>query len=402
MFTRVSSGIGHAAHAVSSIGIVRVAVITESFLPTVNGVTTSVCQVLDHLRANGHDATVITPAAGAPAEYAGFPVHQLPTIAYRQFPVGLPSPHVQRILGDFCPDVLHAASPFLLGAQGILAAKRIGVPSVAIFQTDVAGYARRNRLGAATRLAWRLVRWAHDGADVTLVPSSASMRDLEAAGVQRMARWGRGVDVDRYHPNNRFSPGVQRLRTDLAPDGEVIVGYVGRIAPEKQLERLRALRGMRGIRIVLVGDGPSMGPLTRRLDGMPVTWLGRRSGTELADAYASFDLFLHTGAEETFGQTLQEAHASGLPVIAPRAGGPMDLIAHGVDGLLFDPASKKDADLRRHVDALVGNAAARHRMGEAGRRRVRSRTWDAACTLLVGHYETAIAARRLVRDAREY
>ena len=94
----------------------RVAVVSESFLPTVNGVTTSVLRVLDHLAAQGHEAIVICPDAGAPAEYAGFRIHQVPSIAYRQFPVGLPSPQVQRILSGFGPDVLHAASPFLLGA----------------------------------------------------------------------------------------------------------------------------------------------------------------------------------------------------------------------------------------------------------------------------------------------
>ena len=97
----------------------RVAVVSESFLPTVSGVTTSVRKTLEHLRAHGHEAIVIVPAAGAPREYAGFPVVEMPALAYRQFPVGLPSPQVQQVLASFKPDVLHAASPFLLGAQAI-------------------------------------------------------------------------------------------------------------------------------------------------------------------------------------------------------------------------------------------------------------------------------------------
>ena len=217
----------------------RVAVVTESFLPTVNGVTNSVCKVLDHLASAGHEAIVICPDAGAPAEYAGFTVYTVPALAYRQFPVGLPNPLVQRILARFAPDVLHAASPFLLGAQGIAAANRLGVPSVAVFQTDVAGYTRRHGVGLASTLAWRFVRWVHDGADLTLVPSSASHADLEGAGIDRLARWGRGVDLVRYHPNNRFAPATRALRERLSPDGEVVIGYVGRIAAEKQVERLR-------------------------------------------------------------------------------------------------------------------------------------------------------------------
>ena len=373
----------------------RVAVITESFLPTVNGVTTSVCRVLDHLRASGHQALVVTPSAGAPAKYLGFPVHEVPALAYRRFPVGLPTPALQGILADFAPDVVHAASPFLLGAQGIAAAKRLGVPSVAVYQTDVARYAARHGLSAATGLAWRMVKRAHENADMTLVPSTAAIRDLESAGVQRLHRWGRGVDTALFTPNRRDSPGTVRLRRGLAPFGEVVVGYVGRLAPEKQLERLRALRGLRGITIAVVGDGASRMTLERALRGMPVVWLGQRSGTDLADAYAALDVFVHTGTEETFGQTLQEAHASGVPVVAPAAGGPLDLVAHGVDGLLFDP-DDADAQLRASVATLAHDAELRRRMGEAGRRKVRTRTWDVVCEELLGHYGAAIRGAQRV------
>ena len=356
----------------------RVVIVSESFLPTVNGVTNSVKKVLEHLRDRGHEATVIVPAAGAPKQFAGFPVHEVPALAYRQFPVGLPNPAVAKLITDFAPDVVHAASPFLLGAQAIAAAGRAGIPSVAIFQTDVAGYARRNHLGAATKFAWRVVQWIHGGADLTLVPSSASMHDLELAGVERLARWGRGVDLVTYHPNNRRSPMVQRLRQRLAPHGETIVGYVGRIAPEKQVERLAVLRGIPGLRLAIVGDGPSVPLAKRAMRGMPVTWLGSLTGADLAAAYASFDVFVHTGTEETFGQTVQEAHATGLPVIAPRAGGPIDLVSHGVDGFLFDP--NDDRDLRLAVERLVTEPDLRGRMGEAGRRRVLGRSWAASAT----------------------
>jgi phosphatidylinositol alpha 1,6-mannosyltransferase len=371
----------------------RVAVVTESFLPTLNGVTTSVRQVLHHLRDAGHEAMVIVPAARAPREYAGFPVHQVPAIAYRRFPVALPSPLVQRLIADFAPDVLHAASPFLLGAQAIAAANRMGVPAVAIYQTDVAGYARRNRLGAAEGLAWRLLRRAHDGADLTLAPSSASMADLEAAGVERLARWGRGVDLAAYHPAHRRRPEADRLRRRIAPHGETIVGYVGRVAPEKQLERLAALRDLPGIRIAIVGDGPSMPSVRRALAGMPVAYLGPQTGEALGTAYAAFDVFAHTGTEETFGQTIQEAHAAGLPVIAPAVGGPLDLVEHGVDGYLVDPGDA--GALRGAVAGLAADAGLRARMGEAGRRAVLGRSWASVCDELVGHYGSVVAARAL-------
>lgn len=367
--------------------------VSESFLPTVNGVTTSVVRVLDHLAATGHDAMLIVPAAGSPREYAGFPVTQVPALAFRQFPVGLPNSQVSGALAAFQPDVVHVAAPFLLGAQAIAAANRLGVPSVAIYQTDVSGYARRNRLTAASAFAWRLVRWIHEGADLTLAPSTAALADLRAAGVARLERWGRGVDLDRYHPGRRIGSAVADLRARLAERGETIVGYVGRVAPEKSLERLTALHGLPGVRLVIVGDGPAMPHLTRTLDGMPVTYLGALGGVDLANAYAAFDVFVHTGTEETFGQTLQEAHASGLPVIAPRVGGPLDLVDHGVDGLLFDPRSA--SDLRTAVATLAAAPELRARMGEAGRRRVLGRSWTAICDELLEFYGRVVTERAL-------
>jgi len=369
----------------------RVAVVSESFLPTVNGVTTSVCRVLEQLAEQGHEAIVISPAAPkVPTEYAGFPVYTVPAMAYRQFPVGLPSPQVSRLLADFRPDVLHAASPFLLGAQAIAAAGRLGIASVAIYQTDVAGYARRNKFALAAAGVWRLIKWVHDGATITLAPSSSAIADLETAGIERVERWGRGVDLERYHPRNRTSQLARRYREFLSPGGEVIVGYIGRIAPEKQVERLRALRGIPGIRIAVVGDGPALPSVQKALRPLPVTYLGRLSGEELAAAYAALDVFVHTGEEETFGQTVQEAHASGLPVIAPAFGGPLDLVEYGIDGYLF----RDDYELRNQVRALVGDGPMRLRMGEAGRRAVLDRSWASICGELFAHYEAAIGQTR--------
>ncbi|MDR7235110.1 glycosyltransferase family 1 protein [Agrococcus sp. BE272] len=375
--------------------IERVAIVTESFLPTVNGVTTSVCRVLDHLVDTGREAMVITPRCGAPMHYRGAPVHEVPSFAYRQFPVGLPSPQVASLLARFQPDVLHAASPFMLGGQAIAEAARIGLPSVAIYQTDVAGFARRNRLGAGAAFAWQIIRRIHNAADRTLAPSTAAIADLEEAGVKRVHPWVRGVDLDGFHPDNRQGQAAAALRRRIAPHGEAVVGYVGRVAPEKGLDRLRALEGVPGIRVVIVGDGPGMAETRSRLSRLRPLFLGQLHGDALRAAYAAMDVFVHTGAEETFGQTLQEAAASGLPVVAPRAGGPIDLVDHGTTGFLFAP---DDASaLRRAVATLAADPAMRARMGEAGRRRVLGRSWPAVADQLVEHYEAA--ARRALRGA---
>ncbi|KZX21955.1 glycosyltransferase [Rathayibacter tanaceti] len=363
----------------------RVAVVTESFLPSLNGVTTSVLRVLDEFARRGIKALVVCPAAGAPASYAGHRVVEHPAIAYREFPVGIPTLALTRELADFEPDIVHVASPFLLGARALAAAGRLGVPSVAVYQTDVARFAARYGLRGARALAWRVVRQIHAGADLTLAPSTSALDDLAAAGIERTALWGRGVQSDRFHPRMRSSPTALELRAGLGK-GDSLVGYIGRLSPEKRVERLAALAPIAGAELVIGGYGPSSARVGAAL-GSRARMLGRLDGERLPAAFAALDVFVHTGTEETFGQTVQEAQAAGTAVVAPHAGGPTDLIEHGVDGLLYAPES--DSDLRRQVERLVRDPQLRSRLGEAGRRRVLHRTWSALTDELLEHYAVA-------------
>ena len=379
---------------------------TESFLPTLNGVTTSVCRVLECLRRSGHEAVVIAPHP-APASFAGFPVHTVASVPVRQFQVGLPTGEVEGVLEAFRPDVVHVASPFVVGARGIAAASRLGLPSVAVYQTDVPSYLRQHGPGpagrAAERAAWRWVRRMHAQADLTLAPSSAAVADLHAHGVPRVARWGRGVDTGLFHPDWRQDARCRALRRTLAPEGELLLGYVGRLAPEKELHRLAELAALPHTRLVLVGDGPSreaVGALLAEAvaaspgrPNRPPVFLGRREGEELARAYAALDVFVHTGTRETFGQTLQEAAASGLPVVAPARGGPLDLVQPGRTGLLFDPGLP--GALAQATTALtdpVQGARRRAELGHAAYEQVVSRSWPVLVEQLLGHY-AAVAGR---------
>ncbi|MDF8263082.1 glycosyltransferase family 4 protein [Luteipulveratus flavus] len=367
----------------------RVAIVTESFLPTLNGVTTSVCRILDCLRAAGHQALVVCPGP-APASYAGFEVHTVMGVTVRQFRVGLPSYDLERVLRDFRPDVVHAASPFGLGARGLAAARNLRIPAVAIYQTDMPSYLRQHggpAAGFVERAAWRWIRHMHTLADLTLVPSSQTLQELSAHGVPRTALWRRGVDTVLFDPARRYDPAVQDLRELLAPHDETIVGYVGRLAPEKEVHRLAEVADLPGVSLCVVGDGPSRAALERQLPR--ASFLGYRSGLPLAQAYAALDVFAHTGTKETFGQTLQEAMAAGLPVVAPAAGGPLDIVRPGVTGLLFDP--DHPGTLRQAVGGLVADPAMRTRMGEAARSRVADRSWSSLVDELVAYYASVIA-----------
>ncbi len=364
----------------------RVALVSESFLPQVNGVANSVRHVAERLTATGHEVLVVAPGPG-PDEYAGIPVVRVRSVGlpgYRSFPLGLPDAALDRALADFRPDVVHLASPIVVGAAGLRSAIRLGVPTVAVYQTDVAGFARQYGVRAEA-LVERWVGRLHRRADRTLVPSSASRDQLHGLGVRDLHLWRRGVSLDLFDP----------ARREPRPAGdEVVVGYVGRLAHEKEVRRLAELGPLPGVRLVVVGDGPERGWLERRLPD--ATFTGQLGGAALARAFASLDVFVHPGRSETFCQTVQEAQASGVAVVAAAAGGPLDLVDHGRTGLLFDPTDPPA--LWRAVVAVARDASLRERLAEAGRAEVQGRSWPALVDELVEQHYWAVAgpARRAI------
>ncbi|AYN42398.1 glycosyltransferase family 1 protein [Streptomyces dangxiongensis] len=370
----------------------HVVIVTESFPPDVNGVAHCALQTARHLVERGHHPLVVAPAPAAPGAAADAdapcPVVRVPSLplpGYPQVRVALPSRRLTATLVAHRPDVVHLAGPFVLGARGMAAAARLGVPAVAVYQTDLAGYAR-TYMGVGEAAAWRRLRAVHAAADRTLAPSSAALTDLKAHGVPRVRLWPRGVDTVRFRPQHRD----EALRRSLAPDGEPIVGYVGRLAPEKHLELLAGVCALAGVRLVVVGDGPSRPHLTEALPG--AVFLGRRTGDDLARIFASLDVFVHTGPLETFCQTVQEAMASGVPVVAPAAGGPLDLVAHGRTGLLVPPRDARA--VQEAVGALADDPGRRAAYGAAARATVEGRTWAAVGDRLIAHYDDVLAARK--------
>jgi phosphatidylinositol alpha 1,6-mannosyltransferase len=370
---------------------VRVAIVAESFLPHVNGVSNSVVRILEHLRRTGHEALVIAPDTppGQPrAEriHDGIRVHRVPSRMFPKvttLPLGVPMPRLVRVLRGFDPDVVHLASPALLGYGGLRAARWLGVPTIAVYQTDVPGFAASYGIPMTARAAWAWFRHLHGLADRTLAPSSVAMESLVAHRIPRVYRWARGVDLLRFTPSARDGA----LRRRWSPEGKPIVGFVGRLAPEKHVERLAALASTDSIQLVIVGDGVDRKKLE---SAMPTAvFTGALYGEELAAAYASMDVFVHPGEHETFCQVVQEALASGLPVIAPDAGGPRDLVTPCRTGLLL-PVDEFEARLRIAVAHLVEE---RHRYSLAARRSVLGRSWPVICDELLGHYE-AVRGRR--------
>ncbi len=376
----------------------RVALVCETFLPDVNGVTTTLCRLLEYLQQQGHEALLFAPQ-GAPTNYAGaeiIPLSGMPLPLYPEVKVTPPQPGLTSRLRQFQPELVHLVGPVVLGAivPGIV--RRLGLPLIASYHTDFGAYSRHYGFGFLQHGVNAWLRWIHNRCRINLCPSSFTLRVLRSAGFRRLRIWGRGVDTERFHP--RYRSEAWRAAVGARP-GERILLYVGRLAAEKRIDLLpEAIRGIPDVRLVFVGDGPFRAELQRRCTGLPVHFTGYLKGDDLATAYASADVFLFPSDTDTFGQVIQEAMASALPVIAARAGGAIDLVHHGQNGYLFAPGVA--TDLRARLRELLANDDLRLAQGMAGRVIAEQRSWPRVMNELMGYYAQVCrrSSRRKTRD----
>jgi phosphatidylinositol alpha 1,6-mannosyltransferase len=369
----------------------RIVIVTESFLPSLNGVTNSVLRVLETLKEQGHEALIIAPTSPV-SDYLGFKVIKTRHFHFKQFPVALPLMAMRKIFKEFKPDVIHVAAPFALGRQALRVAKRQSIPAIAIYQTDISGYLQRYNLELLKPAVDEFVASIHRQASITLAPTPETAANLSALNAGKVDVWGRGIDLNAYRPDRKQTLEVQALRAKYVRPGNLLVGFVGRLAAEKQVSRMAELFGVQGVEFLIVGDGPERTSLEEKFAGRPVTFTGRLEGEALANAYATLDVFVHFGTEETFGQTIQEAQASELPVIAPARGGPVHLIQHGITGWLVNPDEVRP--YRESLMMLLGDPRLRKRIARQARASVMERTWARNNDKLIAHYNEAIAAQK--------
>jgi len=319
-------------------------------------------------------------------------VKSVPVIPTQNFlptgmPMGLPQKRVQHLIDGFTPDVIHLASPFALGSYANKVAKRLNIPTVSIYQTDLGGFAKQYGFGIAQNSLQKILYKIHSQTDRTLAPSTSACLDLHMAGVPEVYLWRRGVNTELFNPSKRSAA----LR-DLWKNGDsnkIIVGFVGRLAQEKRVADLKALESNSNVQLVIVGDGPHRRKLEQQLPS--ALFVGFKSGEELAQIYASFDLFIHPGPNETFCQAVQEALASGVPAIVPRTGGPADLVAQGRTGYVIDISDGEE--LNRTVNHHHARSD-RKQMRIATRDSVSKRTWGRINNELADHYQGVINQKK--------
>jgi len=373
----------------------RIALFTETFVPKVDGIVTTLCQTVRQLKSMGHEVLILAPGGG-PAEFEQCRVVGIRGRAFPFYPelrLALPHASLRRTLEEFKPDIVHAAEPVLLGIAALYYAGGhdgggLRVPLLVSYHTDLPKYLAYYRLRFLEPYIWRLLRLRHNRATVNLCTSHTMVRELEEHGIPRVALWPGGVDTGRFQPERRSDAMRARL-TQGHPESPLLF-YAGRLSPEKEIERLKpiltaVLKSGHGARLALAGDGPHRRELERYFAGLPVYFAGFLEGDDLAEAFASSDVFVMPSRTETLGLVVLEAMASGLPVVAARAGGIPEMIEDGVSGFLFDGEDQAAA----LVERLLSSPEDREVVGRSARAHALNWSWKMATCRLLEHYRAA-------------
>ncbi|GAE95332.1 glycosyltransferase [Gracilibacillus boraciitolerans JCM 21714] len=321
----------------------KILIITETFLPSTDGVVTRLTNSISYFLLAGHQVKIIAPDLGVSeykgAEIIGMPARKL--FFYRSKPFSLPNRKVKAILKQYQPDIVHVVNPALIGAAGVYYAKRLDYPLVASYHTQVPKYLDYYHLSMFKGLLWWYFRKLHSQATLNLCTSNVVKEELDKRNFYNVHVWKRGgVDTTLFHP----SKSNQAMRSRLS-SGEVtkrLLLYVGRLAAEKEIEKIKSvLEESDQFVLAIVGDGPHRAALERHFEGTPTVFTGFMHGEELAQAYASADVFIFPSTTETLGLVLMEAMASGLPIVAAQSGPTKEQIQDQTNGLLYDPNRKE-------------------------------------------------------------
>lgn len=366
----------------------RVAIIAEAFLPKLDGVSKTAFLTLRYLQETGREVIVFAPDT-APNAIGQSTVIALPSLSFPAAPetrVALPNLNLSQHLEDFQPDIIHMFSPALLSANAMVAGRRMRVPVIANYQTDLPGYSHDYGLSMFSHTIRDWLRFIHNNCHLTLVPSHYTLNQLREWHYHRLRVWGRGVNSIRFSPAQRNAAWRERLLNGRDPDSLICI-YVGRLANEKRVELLLELAKTPGIALTIIGDGALRETLEQQFTGTGTHFMGYLWGDELAQAYASADLFAFTGTRETFGQVVQEAMASGLPCIVADQGGVTDLVIDGENGYTCPADSAAFAQAARH---FVEQPELRLKMGQRARQMAEERPWETIMEHLEGFYSEAI------------
>lgn len=368
----------------------RIAIITETYLPSTDGIVTRLTRAVDYLSKQGHQVLVIAPAIpGLPQSDHQVAIQGARTFTfflYKERPWALPDPRIKQWLADFQPDLVHAVNPASLTAAGVHYAKRLKIPLIASFHTNLPDYADRYHLSFVKPVLWRYLRHLHNQASLNLVTSQAMYDLLDQHGIHDLAILPKGVAIEDRHPHFYSSQMRQTLMGE-ARDKKLLL-FVGRLAHEKEIDSLRSLFDRRqDICLAIVGDGPARKHLETVFAGTPTVFTGFLHGEALSQAYASSDAFIFPSRSETLGLVITEAMASGIPVIAAESEPTLEQVRHERTGLIYQ--TEDIGSLDRAIDQL-DDAVLVEALKKSGRQYAEGFSWEHASQALEAAYQETI------------
>ncbi|WP_186577728.1 glycosyltransferase family 4 protein [Aquibacillus kalidii] len=367
----------------------KIAIVTETFLPSTDGVVTRLTEAIKHMRKQNHEVVVIAPDLGV-KEYEGAIVEgvkatTLPFYRYKKF--SLPQRKVKKILQKYDPDLVHVVNPAILGIAGVHYAEKLGFPLVASYHTHVPKYFDYYNLKPLIPLCWKYFRSLHNKADVNLCTSQAVKNELVEKDFFNVHLWKRGVDIKKYHPN-KYSNDMRQALTNHHQPGKKLLLFVGRLAAEKEIHKLKPLLEKRNdVCLAIVGDGPARDDLEKTFEGTNTVFTGFLHGDELGQAFASADALVFPSVTETLGLVILEAMAAGLPVIAAKSGPTMEQVEDGKTGLLFE---------NENIDSLINavnqldNQLLHQSLKENARKEAEKFSWTGPSEQLLDFYEKTL------------
>ncbi|MGJ9456756.1 glycosyltransferase family 4 protein [Oceanobacillus sp. CF4.6] len=367
----------------------KIAIVTETFLPSTDGVVTRLTQAIKHFRSIGHDVLVIAPDLGV-YEYEGAEVVGIKPITlpfYRYRPFTLPSKKVKAILENFQPDIVHAANPILLAASAVQYANKLDYPLIATYHTHIPKYMDYYWVyKPAKPIVWNHIKKLHNTADLNLCTSKAIKKELIEKDFHNLHVLQRGVDIHHRHP--KYYDNHMRNRLTNGDDSKKLLIFIGRLAIEKEIHKIKPLLDARDdIALAIIGDGPLRNELENTFKGTNTIFTGFLHGKELSHAYASADAFIFPSVTETLGLVILEAMASGLPVVAAKSGPTMEQVKDEKTGLLFE-----NENVSSMIDAVnkLDNNDLLLEMKQNVRLEAEKYAWDKASQQLLDYYYQTI------------
>lgn len=374
----------------------RIAIVTETFVPATDGICTRLANFVVQLKDSGHEVIVISPELGI-NNYKGVPVYGLETVTFPLYGSrswGLPSRKVKTIFKQFKPDVVHAVNPISLGSSAVHYANKLNIPLITSYHTHLPNYLDHYNMSLLKPVLWEYIRYWHTKSDFNITVSQSLMNELNDEMIPTQGVLPRGIDIDGRHPDF-FDQELYDELTFNEPSHKLLV-YVGRLAPEKDIEHLRAMFDHRNdLCLAIVGDGPDRERLEEVFAGTKTSFLGFKHGEDLSKAFATGDAFVFPSTSETFGLVISEAMASGIPVIAAKSDPTVEQITDMETGLIYESGNTESL-----MEAInyIDNPLLMQKLSLKGRSEAMKYTWDNATINLLDFYTQTIETHQYKFD----